>query len=822
MSELHPVGTDGTRWLLAVSFLTDCMHVVDVQWAAGATGSSPPRMTVHAVATAAAMEVEALGRPCTARRALALAFVRQTRYRHGGDVLHRHVLAVRASGVSYAPYLYPHTPRRMRLGGSTPDLHHLRDTVGLRYATPRMAAASRTGVCWLHHLPVRGSSSCGSSGRPLARARVTGEGWWGRARRQILYEHDDGAGMRTVHLATAAFALPSAAAQAAAVVAAVAGPWAAFNLHPTTAALLSLHDGRVLALSARGYHTFATAASCSEPLSHALSSQPPPPPAVTRARWTRPLDGYPVCALPLPLSSAASVQHHPGRPPIVLVGDDGGGWRVVDVAAGTDTPLRFVDGATAVALTGGACVRAAPGTMQTLDSCVLAVVAAGRPLRLLTVSHDAAAADYCARDRSHPETSEGHTHVDLAASYGGGDGAMVGFALCSAAGEVLVARRAARGGGGAVARVFVGMQLEEEARTAQGAVAGASMVLPLALPRGGGGGDGARRPHTHVLLSYDARACTQVLALEGGDEDHPHDGTLVREAELPGLDTANATLAVCATADGFVQVTTQAVRVLAQGGVEVAHWEPTGQLHDAHARPLFTAAAAATGRVVVATGRTLTALEVAADSLLTSATTTMPEQVATLGLFELSDAVAPVDASAPAMLPPHTAGGHGAMVLAAGMWRSNCVRVTLWGASGVPDLLASDAAAVLSVAATPRSLLLLRAAVTGRLTLMVGTAEATVVCCTAMERPAGPLRVQVASLQPTRCIRVGCGPVNQLVAPAMDTPPHALAAAAICVGSDESAVLYFSTYVPPPSRRRGPSVNNVVMFIRLHDHVRLL
>jgi len=125
VSELHPVGTDGTRWLLAVSFLTDCIHVVDVLWAAGVAGSSPPRMTVHAVATAAVMEVEALGRPCTARRALALAFVRQTRYRHGGDALHRHVLAVRASRVSHV-HTCTRIPGFMHFGGRTADLHRSR------------------------------------------------------------------------------------------------------------------------------------------------------------------------------------------------------------------------------------------------------------------------------------------------------------------------------------------------------------------------------------------------------------------------------------------------------------------------------------------------------------------------------------------------------------------------------------------------------------------------------------------------------------------------------------------------------------------------
>ena len=46
--------------------------------------------------------------------------------------------------------------------------------------------------------------------RQLALTAVGGGG-------QVLYEHDDGGGLRTVHLATAAFALPSAGAAAAEV-----------------------------------------------------------------------------------------------------------------------------------------------------------------------------------------------------------------------------------------------------------------------------------------------------------------------------------------------------------------------------------------------------------------------------------------------------------------------------------------------------------------------------------------------------------------------------------------------------------------------------
>jgi hypothetical protein len=47
------------------------------------------------------------------------------------------------------------------------------------------------------------------------------------------------------------------------------------------------------------------------------------------------------------------------------------------------------------------------------------------------------------------------------------------------------------------------------------------------------------------------------------------------------------------------------------------------------------------------------------------------------------------------------------VVLAAGMWLINVVRVAVWATGDVPDLMSSDTAAVLHMAATPHSLLLL-------------------------------------------------------------------------------------------------------------------
>jgi hypothetical protein len=63
-----------------------------------------------------------------------------------------------------------------------------------------------------------------------------------------------------------------------------------------------------------------------------------------------------------------------------------------------------------------------------------------------------------------------------------------------------------------------------------------------------------------------------------------------------------------------------------------------------------------------------------------------------------------------------------------------------------------------------------------------------------VERDAGASS-QVASLQATRSIQVGCGPVHGLLVPAAPPHPHALAAAVICIGVHESAALYFSTCV---------------------------
>jgi hypothetical protein len=170
---------------------------------------------------------------------------------------------------------------------------------------------------------------------------------------------------------------------------AAAGPWAARNLHPTTAVVLSLHDGRVMVLSARGVHTFTTPSSPATPLTappHPTVSSPStvtpsgallppvrhpppwPPPRrlrfllrplclhltlalawqVSATEWSRPLDGCPVCALPLPLplppAASTPTGDGGGNPAVVLVGDDGGGWRLLDLASGRDAPLVFEDG----------------------------------------------------------------------------------------------------------------------------------------------------------------------------------------------------------------------------------------------------------------------------------------------------------------------------------------------------------------------------------------------------------------------------------------------------------------------------------------------
>jgi hypothetical protein len=261
-----------------------------------------------------------------------------------------------------------------------------------------------------------------------------------------------------------------------------------------------------------------------------------------------------------------------------------------------------------------------------------------------------------------------------------------------------------------------------------GATTGATAVLALTVR---GSADPAQ--HTHVLLSYGASGRTHALALlrsdgDAGDENdevraplacpsppcclsrratadairllpmswyclraswragRTHEpcgwraglqrGVLVRECELPGLDSASATLAVCDAGTGFVQVTPRVVRAVVEG-VEVARWEPPrGKLHELtggasrpshtpccphslslslalslshyhltrsllslpadHAPPEFTAAATVAGRVVVAAGRALTALTVTEDCITVVSTTTLVEQVATLGLFQLT------------------------------------------------------------------------------------------------------------------------------------------------------------------------------------------
>ena len=119
VSELHTTGPDGSQWLMAVGFLSEWLHVVDVRWE---THAPSPRLAVHTVALAAALEDPALGRPSASRwstHVLGLAFVRQTEYRHGGDALRRHVLAVGVPPACCRPPTPP-TPPTLSLLSRTP------------------------------------------------------------------------------------------------------------------------------------------------------------------------------------------------------------------------------------------------------------------------------------------------------------------------------------------------------------------------------------------------------------------------------------------------------------------------------------------------------------------------------------------------------------------------------------------------------------------------------------------------------------------------------------------------------------------------------